>query len=856
MVKQVVRGDIIVDNIIVNQQYPIMNNGQVFIWDTETHTEIPQRAKVAFGMLIDLREKIDNPTQVQIKQKIAAHYDLNENELARLKRYCKKKNFTLISGDQFNLLLLKLASNGVMICGHNIPFDIGAIGYDFEVLPDEGAFRIKICSCGEETIKEEERTHSKLCYSCSIHPTIILKQVKTKKVLMYFETKNYAAIIDTITLGNALLGNGASSLDLMVKRYGMKDKFKAHVDYDKEYGYRMYIYAVNDVELTCMLLCAEYQLYLKHGLKRPFHTLMSEASVGKAYEELAGVPPFKKSHPEIKPFLYSIANAAYYGARSEAHIRKQPVLIRYCDFKSQYPLVNALLNTQQYLLAEYIHVERNIEKAQDLLDKITLEDLNNKELWKQFCILVKIKHNGDILPNKHIEKNITVFGIKKLITGESWYSITDAIASKMYTDKTPKVIDAFFLIPSKRQIVTNKLFLFGDKNFEIDLTKHDFFVRVIDLRDSVKKEKKLLELQLKEKYNEEIEQRIEYLSNLQQALKLISNSTAYGEKVETREIAGMDIAGKYNAMPLGVHITGGARLLLAIAEKLGLERGLTHAFCDTDSFAYALPDGMQKEDFYNRVNECIQFFDKLSPYQSEASIFELEDYNKFENEYVDLYAYCVSTKRYVLFNIVDGKPRIRKFTEHGITNYNFDRNINFPSDVLQPLSKYWRRERYMMWYRGLELILKNELPFIPQNESWSIQKCYKQTTISTPNIYNPLKHLTIRPFSFFVVTPHSKIKRNKQRFYFPIVENEEQLKQYIKHGKIRNLETNESSFSPYFEMLYERYNDFFNNKEKKFSNGTEQGIMKRIEISVNETESRLRSGKKIKSLSITQLELF
>jgi hypothetical protein len=43
--------------------------------------------------------------------------------------------------------------------------------------------------------------------------------------------------------------------------------------------------------------------------------------------------------------------------------------------------------------------------------------------------------------------------------------------------------------------------------------------------------------------------------------------------------------GTYFHPLLGVLITGAARLMLAIAEKLTLDGGLDWAFCDTDSIA-------------------------------------------------------------------------------------------------------------------------------------------------------------------------------------------------------------------------------------------------------------------------------
>jgi hypothetical protein len=65
--------------------------------------------------------------------------------------------------------------------------------------------------------------------------------------------------------------------------------------------------------------------------------IFSEANLGKAYLREFGVPPFLRAHPEVPPEVHGYGMVAYYGGRSEVHIRLQPTEVLYCDFKSQYP---------------------------------------------------------------------------------------------------------------------------------------------------------------------------------------------------------------------------------------------------------------------------------------------------------------------------------------------------------------------------------------------------------------------------------------------------------------------------------------------------------------------------------------
>ena len=134
--------------------------------------------------------------------------------------------------------------------------------------------------------------------------------------------------------------------------------------------------------------------------------------------------------------------------------------------------------------------------------------------------------------------------------------------------------------------------------------------------------------------------------------------------------------GKYFHPLLGTLITGAARLMLAIAESLCFAKGLDWAFCDTDSVAIAKPDGMDQAEFFVRAQSICDWFSPLNPYEKKGSIFKIEDANfpiqvsadgpKFE----PLYCFCISAKRYALFNLgKSGEIIIRKASAHGLGHY-------------------------------------------------------------------------------------------------------------------------------------------------------------------------------------------
>jgi hypothetical protein len=77
----------------------------------------------------------------------------------------------------------------------------------------------------------------------------------------------------------------------------------------------------------------------------------------------------------------------------------------------------------------------------------------------------------------------------------------------------------------------------------------------------------------------------------------------------------------------GTLITGAARLMLAITERLLIDEGLDWVFCDTDSMAFAAPARIPLSEFETRVRRVCAWFDSLNPYEQPGSILEFEDQN-------------------------------------------------------------------------------------------------------------------------------------------------------------------------------------------------------------------------------------
>lgn len=221
----------------------------------------------------------------------------------------------------------------------------------------------------------------------------------------------------------------------------------------------------------------------------------------------------------------------------------------------------------------------------------------------------------------------------------------------------------------------------GNPDYRVDPATTDFFKRMIELRQSIKIGRDAACGEERDRLDIE-----------QNAIKIAANSTSYGMYVEVN-VASLvkrrattvlsstgdpfDCAtdkaeepGPYFHPLLATLITGAARLMLAIAERLVADYGLQWAFCDTDSMAIARPVDMDADEFATRVAAVVGWFDALNPYAFGGSILNVEKVNfalEGGERSEPLFCWAVSAKRYALFNIGDdGAPIMRKVSAHGL----------------------------------------------------------------------------------------------------------------------------------------------------------------------------------------------
>ena len=758
--------------------------GYCLVLDVETTTDASQSLRVGMYAVYGISEdrrielcrlgRLDRTALDGVAER-GVFYDPREvttKEIKLIEAFAKGRRWKCFTRIEFieKIFYHWVYWRQALCIGHNLPFDLSRLATKWGAGTKRfyNGFWLSLCDC----------EHGDKCF---YHPPLRIKMLGSKKASIKFRAvkppKGRPPIgpgrfLDTSTFGLALLGDGDPSLE------GLGKTFNAAVrkqSWPEEHGGPItadYLnYNAQDIDATWALHQEERKLYRQHNLATPPWKIFSQASLGKAYLKEMGVPRFMKQHLDFPDPVLGYVMQGFYGGRAEVRIRLQPTEVIHTDFRSQYPSVNALMGNQTLLLAETIEAKHCAEEIQSFLESLTLDDLQRPATWKRLRGVVKIKPNADILPvrTNYTEKADTLnIGVNYVTSPiPVWYLLPDIVASWLITGRWPEILDAIDLVP-RGQVATTPKALFDDPNYRIDLTRDDFFTRVIDFRMAIRASMTTPELRQHDR---------DYLDGLQLALKLLANSTSYGILVEvnpTRDShakqkvtvhAGdahrinthvVEAPGDYYAAPVGAGIAAGARLLVMLAERLAEDRGMGYVFCDTDSMAFARPANMPRESFERRVQEIIDWFEPLSPYASKGSLLQREAVNDWRGKPEPLFCMAVSAKRYALYNkLDDGTFRIRKFSAHGTGD--LINPPNYEPTTPEPCGNVFKlggsRWKYDSWYWAIEKIEAGETDIIIDRPELEIPVLSK-LTLTTWHRFNDYKNIPdITPFTFCTVLP-------------------------------------------------------------------------------------------------------
>jgi hypothetical protein len=549
-------------------------------------------------------------------------------------------------------------------------------------------------------------------------------------------------------------------------------------------------YAMNDVQVTWECYEHLHEQYTTYGLSRtPATAIYSEASLGKACLKEMSIQPWRELQPDMPPEMLGVIMSTYYGGRSEVHLRRVISRVLYCDFLSMYPTVCVLMDLWRFVMAERLEWQDATDEIQTLLDTIKVGGMQRPEIWSQLAVLVEVEPDADIFPVRaeYDDDGQYTIALNHLTSDQPlWFTLADCIGSTILATKSPKIRRAIRFSPVSVQPDLQTIDLFGNPDYCVDPLRENFHRRLIDLRSMVQAEQKAA------RQAGDIA-RAEVLDTVQRAIKILANATSYGIYVELnvdeqdklREVIcyghdgkpfssfvrNVEEPGRYFHPLLGTLITGAARLMLAIAERLALDEGINWAFCDTDSLALARPEGMPDDEFMERARRVRDWFTPLNPYEHKGPVFKIEDANyqlnngKVTDDLEPLYALAVSAKRYALFNRDrNGRPVLRKASAHGLghlrppySDEQAPRQI--PKPVVTQTDLGVERWQHDVWYRIVQAVIDGHpeqvrLDDLPGFDASAVSR-YAATTpdllrwFTSYNRGRPYRE-QVRPFGFLL----------------------------------------------------------------------------------------------------------
>jgi hypothetical protein len=187
--------------------------------------------------------------------------------------------------------------------------------------------------------------------------------------------------------------------------------------------------------------------------------------------------------------------------------------------------------------------------------------------------------------------------------------------------------------------------------------------------------------------------------------------------------------------------------------------------------AIAKPDRMGQAEFFERAQSICAWFASLNPYEKKGSIFKIEDANhaiagdSVGIDFEPLFCYCISSKRYALFNVgPSGEVIIRKASAHGLGHYlapyaaeDAPQSIPAPSVSLDKIGV--ERWHYDLWHTVIRAALDGH----PDQVDLSYHSGLGEPAVSrygatTPKLLGWFKQLNsgreygdqVKPFNFLI----------------------------------------------------------------------------------------------------------
>jgi hypothetical protein len=650
------------------------------VFDCETTTDPGQALRLGFCRVY-FRE--------ELRHEICFYKPgmLYQRDAASIRRWASRANVALMSCDEFiDKILYKYGYElrGTIV-GFNLPFDLSRLAIShFPARTTQrdksmyGGFSLKLSPfpwCPPVQIKHLSRFVSFMRYAGYSSPANRSQRKRGQSVPV---KRGY--FVDVRTLAAALLSK-SFTLGSLAKFLSVEARKLETDEHGRKLTAEYLDYARRDVLTTWHCYQALRSRYAAMSLETPISRVFSEASLGKAYFNKMGIQPWLSLQPNVPRSLLADIMSTFYGGRSEVRIRREMRQVVLCDFLSMYPTVCTLMGLWRYVIARGIDWKDGTREIKRLLDSWTLADLQKPENWSRLVALVQVIPEGDVFPVRAAyDSNADGTIGANYLSSKSpmWFTLADCLAAQLLTGKRVKVLKAVIFKPRAPQVELRQL-TFADGQ-TVDPYRDDLYKSLIETRQK-----------LKDQRNNASGDELAQLDIAQNTIKIAANATSYGIFAEINvtdsplaqrlKIFGScdnpfshmsnkeEQPGRFFHPLVATTITGAARLMLAMAERLVTDAGLEWTFCDTDSMAIARPANMSECIFNEKVDEVVGWFRRLNPYKFGGDILKIEDVNYgLKNRALrePLFVWAVSAKRYVLFNIEKIRPIIRKASAHGL----------------------------------------------------------------------------------------------------------------------------------------------------------------------------------------------
>jgi DNA polymerase elongation subunit (family B) len=751
----------------------------VLIFDTETKIDPTQ--KLTFGCFRRYEYERNKYSCVEEgmffadnlgrkDRRVLQHYADNPLNVPETETFLPQLKLKLMTRDFFiRQYFWGAVRRGDLIVGFNLPFDLSRLAVKHTRARKNGwslVFSTRKSRKTGETEIDIER------------PRIVVTSINSKMAFFKLSSKwrpkewrNEPRFLDLRTLTFALR-NVAYSLSTACKAFNVPGKL-SHTPTGKITPKEIK-YCREDVAATGRLLNAVRTQFDCHPLDLWPDKAYSPASIAKAYLDDMNIA-HPKRHFKVPNKIHGIAMQAYYGGRAECRIRKTPLPVILTDFTSQYPTVNALLGNWDVLKASNVRFKFCTGDVRKLLSRVELEDTFDPAFWKDLSFFALVKPAEDILPVRTVYNGRTKnIGINYLTSKKSiWYAGPDLVASKLLAGKTPCIIKAIRMLASGEQKKLRSTDLAG--TVRIDPRKDDFFIRVIEERNRLKRSNR----------------------PVSDFMKVVGNSGSYGLFVQVdpdtlqkskriRVYAGETILsqssryieklGPWYFPPIASLITSGGRLLLAMLEQCIHKARGSYLFCDTDSMCIV---GSEKGELvpcvggnlrlegidavralsFKLIQRITKKFNRLNPYNPKfvRDILKIEDINHVDGNPSKsrrrVIGYAIAAKRYALYTQAKNNISVVKASGHGL-GYLFSPKKIQPDEK----SEHESDDQVPEWvFEAWDWLIRREFRIKAKNPMWLGLPAMMRMTMTSPNVMRHNRPEWLAPFNFFLFPMISRV---------------------------------------------------------------------------------------------------